>query len=102
MDRSWSSILAFDVYGNGLPEKLLAWVGGYIRRQPDITLLLEAPLQVLQRRKASATLGDTAFARRVRRGYQELARQLSWVHVDATREIPQVKNHCMRVILAKL
>ncbi|MEK7110895.1 MAG: dTMP kinase [Patescibacteria group bacterium] len=101
-DRFWGSTLAYDVYGNGVPRELLEWVGQRIKRQPDITLLFEAPLDVVRRRKEAKTMSDLDFARRVEQGYQQLADKLSWVRVDATREPERVKERCLGVVLSKL
>jgi len=101
-DRFWGTTLAFDVYGNGAPRQLLDWLGRYIQRQPDITLLFEVPLEVVMWRKKGKTMRDTGFARRVERGYQELADTLSWVRVDATRAPTEVKERCLQVVLSKL
>ena len=102
LDRFWGSTLAFDVYGNCVPRELLEWVERHIKRQPDITLLFEAPLDVLRQRKEAKTMSDLGFARRVERGYQQLADVLSWVRVDAMQEPERVKERCLRVILSKL
>ena len=101
-DRFWGSTLAFDAYGNGVPHELLEWVGQYIKRQPDITLFFEAPIEVVRKRKEASTMIDTGFAERVKQGYQELADELSWVHVDATQEPMLVKECCLRIVLAYL
>ncbi len=99
VDRFWGSTLAYDIYGNGVPRELVGWFGQYFKRQPDITLFFEAPLDVVQRRKKAKTMSDLGFARRVEAGYKELALALSWVRVDATQAPEQVKSDCLRVIL---
>ncbi len=102
-DRFYGSTLAYDVYGHGVPRELLEWVvGRYIKRQPDITLFFEAPLDVVQQRKEAKTMSDLGFARRVEQGYQQLADLLCWVRVDATQEREQVKKRCLEVVLSKL
>ncbi len=101
-DRFWGSTLAFDVYGNGVPPQLLEWVGRHIERKPELTLLFEAPLETVRQRKEAKTMGDLGFARRVERGYQELADALSWVRVDAAQEPELVKESCLDAILARL
>jgi len=102
VDRFWGSTLAYDVYGNGIPRELVGWVGQYIKRQPDITLFFEAPLDVVRQRKEAKTMSDLAFAKRVEWGYQQLATALSWVRVDATEEPEQVKKRCLEVVLSRL
>lgn len=101
-DRFWGSTLAYDVYGHGMPRELADWFGRYIKRQPDITILFEAPLGVVRQRKEAKTMSDPDFARRVERGYQELADALSWIRVDATQEPEEVKKRCLEIILSKL
>lgn len=102
VDRFWGSTLAYDVYGHGVPRELVEWFGRYIKRQPDITFLFEAPLDVVRQRKEAKTMSDLDFARRVERGYRELADTLFWVRVDATQELEQVKERCIGVILSRL
>jgi len=94
-DRFWGSSLAFDVYGNGVPREILEWVGQHIKRQPDITFLFEAPIEVVRQRKEAKTISDDGFARRVEKGYQELADALSWIRVDAAQGPEQVKEDCL-------
>lgn len=99
-DRFWGSSLAFDVFGNGVPREFLEWIGQHIKQQPDITLLFEAPIEVVRQRKEAKTIRDDGFAKRVEKGYQELADTLSWLHVDATQEPERVKEHCLRIVLS--
>ncbi len=101
-DRFWGSTLAYDVYGHGMPRELLDWFSRHIKRQPDITFLFEAPLEVVRRRKEAKTMSDPGFAARVEQGYQQLADELSWVRVDATLEPGQVAKYCLGVILSRL
>lgn len=101
-DRYWGSTLAFDVYGNGLPREVVDWIGQYINAQPDITLYFEVPLDVVRKRKDSATMHDLGFAKRVEKGYKQLAKELSWTHVDATCNPAQVKERCMEIILSAM
>ncbi len=101
-DRFWGSTLAYDVYGNGVPRELLKWVGQHIKRQPDITFLFEAPLEVVRQRKEAKTMSDLGFARRVEQGYQQLADALSWIRVDATPEPEEVKKLCLGIVLSNL
>lgn len=102
LDRSWSSQVAFDVYGNGIPREILEWVGSRIQNQPDITLFLEAPVKTVWQRRKSKSMSDPAFAERVARGYHELADILKWIRIDTTQETLQVKEQCIRAVLQKL
>jgi len=101
-DRFWGSSIAFDVYGNGVPRKIPEWVGQHIKRPPDITFLFEAPIEVVRQRKEAKTISDDGFARRVEKGYDELANALSWTRVDAMREPEHVKNSCLEIVLSNL
>lgn len=102
VDRFWGSTLAYDVYGNRVPEELVEWLGQYFKQQADITLFLEASLEVVQQRKVAKTMSDLAFAKRVEQGYQQLANALSWIRVNAHQKPEQVKEHCLEVILSKM
>lgn len=101
-DRFWGSTLAFDVHGNGVPRALVEWVGRHIARQPDITFLFEAPLEVVRQRKVANTMSDLGFARRVEQGYQQISDALDWIRVDATQEPAHIAERCLGVILSKL
>lgn len=101
MDSCWWTTLANDVYGNGVPRVLLDWLGRYIKQWPDITFFLDVPLEVAQKRKQSKTFADPEFAKRVWQGYQELARESSWVRIDGTQKPDRVAERCIEVILAK-
>ncbi len=102
VDRFWGSTIAYDVYGHGMPRGLLERIGQHIKRQPDITFLFEAPLEVVQKRKEAKTMSNLDFARRVEQGYRELADLHSWVRVDATQTLEQVKKRCLEVVLSRL
>ena len=101
-DRFWNSTFVFDVCGNGISREFWKWFGRHVKRQPDITLFFEAPLGVVQQRKKVEIMSDPDFAQRVKQGYSELADKLSWTRVDATRELVEVKNNCMEIILSNL
>lgn len=102
LDRFWGSTLAYDLYGNKIPQEAIEWLKQYLERQPDITLFFDAPLSVVRLRKEAKTMSDLAFARRVEGGYKELAQKLSWTRVDATEEPEEVKRHCLEAILPRL
>ena len=101
VDRFWGSTLAYDIYGNRVPEELVKWLGQYLKKQADITIFLDAPLEVVRQRKEAKTMTDIAFAKRVERGYQRLASSLSWIRMDATQKPEQVRKCCLEVILSK-
>lgn len=100
-DRSWASSCVIDAFGNGVPREVLDWVGKDIQT-PDITLFFDAPLATVQGRKKAKTLEDGDFARRIEKGYREVARTLCWRLIDATCEKEKVTEECMRIIEEKL
>ena len=100
-DRSWGTALAFDGYGNGVSFDFLAWAGQALA-EPDITFFFSAPLALVRGRKASRTMQDTTFARRVERGYRKIARAHRWLTVDATQSPEDIKDHCLEIIRSAL
>ncbi|MCL4367281.1 thymidylate kinase [Patescibacteria group bacterium] len=90
MDRSWGTVLAYDYYGNNLPLSLINYLGSSIDNIVDLTLLLDAPLDIVRERKLAASMQDLVYAQKVARGYHDLAREKGWTIIDArqtTREI---------------
>lgn len=97
-DRTWlGTPYAYDVYGNGIPRELLDPLGKNLWA-PDITFLLEIPWQAAQKRKASRTIQDGAFACRVEQGYAKLARIHGWIGVDATQAPEEITEQCLGII----
>lgn len=101
-DRFWNSTFVFDVCGNGVSRECWEWVGQHVKQQPDITFLFEAPLGIAQQRKKTEIMGDPDFARRVEQAYSQFANTLSWIRVDATRALVEVRDYCTEIILSKL
>jgi len=101
-DRCWGSTLAFDVYGNGVPRAVANWVGSRLDCFPDFTIWFDVPLSVTRQRKQASTMRDEAFASRVEQGYRELAQELGWHRVDATRPPEDVRQQCLDIILPRL
>lgn len=85
-----------------MPREFADWASRYIKQWPDVTFFLDVPLEVARERKKSQTMNDQAYARRVWQGYQELAREFSWVRVDATQTPDQVAAQCIETILAQM
>jgi dTMP kinase len=93
-DRYADSSIAYQGYGRGLPLQVILGVteaatGGL---KPDLTFLLDVPVEIGLRRVRHRGEGrdrmeaeEVAFHDRVRRGYLELAAQEPerWVRVDA-------------------
>lgn len=101
LDRWWGSTLAFDGYGNGVPENVLEWVGKEVL-EPDITLFFNLPLEVARQRKKAKTLADEAFAKRLEEGYLLLGQKYGWCVIDASQSPEQVVEACKEVILERL
>lgn len=101
-DRSWGTALAMDVFGNRVPREFLDWISRHIKHQPDITFFLDAPLSVIRQRKRAETMTDAAFAARVFRGYKKLARELSWIRIDARKSAWENAEECLEIILQKV
>ncbi|HEY8490949.1 MAG TPA: dTMP kinase [Dehalococcoidia bacterium] len=92
-DRFTDSTLAYQGYGRGLDLELVRTVNGYAAAgvTPDLTVLLDVPVEVGLARKAGEAGVDAigrealAFHQRVRRGYLALAaaEPERWLVVDA-------------------
>lgn len=99
-DRFADSSLAYQGYGRGLDLSLIERLNGVATGglRPDLTLLLDAPVEVgLARRRSDGALNsldgqDLAFHERVRQGYLALARTEPgrWRVIDAARPIDEV------------
>jgi dTMP kinase len=107
-DRFYDSTTAYQGYGRGLDLNLVQSVidlavGGTI---PNLTLLLEIPLDISEERqsKRSGTdrfeSGDRAFFERVALGYQTIAKAHSdrISTIDATLPIESVTDLCLKII----
>lgn len=97
VDRTHGTTLAYDVYGNGVSRELLDMIGQNFP-SPDMTFLLHVPLEIAQARKKSRTIQNIAFARRVERGYAELAETHRWICVDAAQTPDKAMAKCLAVI----
>ncbi len=100
-DRFWGSTIAFDFYGNNVPMEVLNWVGKHIESYPDLTLFFSASLDVVKKRKKAKTMQNIDFALRVERGYNELAKKMKWIKIDATESTDKVAEKCIEIILSK-
>ena len=108
-DRHAASTLAYQGWGRGLPlEDLLILVelatGG---RRPDLTILLDLPVEVAEARRAGAAdrmeSNQEGFFGRVRAGYlaQAAAAPDEWVVLDATRSPEAVSADIDQVLEAR-
>jgi len=94
-DRFSASSVAYQAYGRGVPREIVERANGIATGglAPDLTLLLDLPVDVGLARRASG--GDAnhfdreaaAFHERVRRGFLELAAQSpdAWCVIDAAQ-----------------
>ncbi|HTW91062.1 MAG TPA: dTMP kinase [bacterium] len=82
LDRFGDSSIAYQGFGRGLGEKLVARLNKLATAdlRPDLSLLVDVPVDVGQRRKASGVLDRleqerVEFHERVRQGYLRVARR---------------------------
>lgn len=111
-DRYADSTLAYQGYGRQLDlaqlRSLIEFATGGLK--PDLTLLLDVPVEIgLRRRAKEGSLNrldvlDLAFYNRVRQGYLEMACQEPerWVVVDASLTWENVQARIRQVVLERL
>jgi dTMP kinase len=93
-DRFTDSTVAYQGGGRGFPEKLLGTLNDLTttNRRPDLTLLLDLPLAVSNRRKGRVAdrleSEKGQFYRRVRKSYRQIARKepRRVVLIDASKD----------------
>jgi dTMP kinase len=107
-DRFTDASRAYQGYGRGLGLErinlMAEWVEGDL--QPDLTILLDAPVEVGMARAAQRSAADrleseeASFYRRVREGYLALAAADPgrFAVIDASRELPHVRDDIAREI----
>jgi len=106
-DRFSGSTAAYQGYGRGLSLELIDQLSLIACRglQPDLTLLLELPLQDSLRRRGHRAAdrieaSGEAFLARVCAGFSALAAQPGWRRLDATQPVEVVSaelQHAIRV-----
>lgn len=119
-DRYTDSTLAYQGYGRGIDLDLLRSLNKIANRglQPDLTLLLDCPVEVGLSRSAQRQLEARAsksredrfekeemeFHQRVRAGFLELARAEPdrFCVIDASRSVQEVSEDIRRVVDQKL
>lgn len=111
-DRFTDATYAYQGYGRGLPlsriRTLEQWVQG--ERCPDLTLLLDVPVETGLERAGSRSAPDrferqaVAFFERVRAGYRALAdaEPGRFRVIDGSRALPEVLEEIERVMRAYL
>jgi dTMP kinase len=110
-DRFSGSTLAYQGYGRGLAidglRSLVEWATDGL--QPDLSLLIDVPVEVAQRRLAETApdrlerLGPE-FARRVRDGFlaQAAADPDRWVVIDGATDAVLLTAHIVEVVRQRL
>jgi dTMP kinase len=112
-DRYADSTLAYQGFGRGLDRAVLKSISDFAteRLTPDITLLLDLPVEVgLARRRSSQSdwnrldALEVDFHRRVRQGYLTLARRAPkrWIRIDAEKEEEEVWAQIRKAVDARL
>lgn len=109
-DRFAGSTLAYQGHGRGLPidelRRLSAWASGDVH--PDLTILLDVPLQVAAARAGAEPDRFEAegggFHARVRQGFRDLAAAdpVGWAVVDGTGSIDEVTASVRSVLHDRL
>ena len=111
-DRFADSTLAYQGYGYTQDLARLRLIVDFAVQglKPDLTVLLDLPVEVgLQRKSGDGKLNrldayDLAFHRRVRAGYHQLAAEEPdrWVILDADRPLDEVQEAIREVVLERL
>ena len=107
-DRFTDATFAYQGGGRGVDEKLIALLQDMVqdRLRPDLTLLLDAPVEIglariRERNKPDRLEAETmSFFQRVRRRYLDLSEQHNErIHViDATRDADEVAAEIRRIL----
>ena len=111
-DRFYDSTLAYQGYGHGLDLAALKTITSFATDglSPDLTLLLDLPVESgLQRKQSEGEWNrldayDLPFHRKVRDGYLQLAalEPQRWRTIDATRTVEAVQNDIRTTVLPLL
>jgi dTMP kinase len=112
-DRYSDSTLAYQGYGRGLDLGVLRSISDFAtdRLTPDLTLLLDLPVEVgLARRRRSESdwnrldALEVEFHRNVRKGYLELSglEPERWVRIDAEKDEEEVWSQIAEAVASRL
>jgi dTMP kinase len=111
-DRFAGSSLAYQGYGRGLPLADVEWLSSWATRErwPDLTVLLEVPLEEVTHRRRRDDPVDRledegpTFHARVEAGYRALAldRPASWVMVDGSGTPEEVAARVLEAVVGRL
>jgi dTMP kinase len=111
-DRFADSTMAYQGYGHGLGRESIETLYDLVVGQfhPDITMILDLPVEEGLRRAAQRRDGatryermDTAFHERLREGFKDIARREPerCVLIDASRPVEQVQGDIRRVLTSR-
>ncbi len=114
-DRYADSTYAYQGYGRGLPLEDLQAITRFATGglKPDLTLLIDVPVEIGLRRKRGGSGKDDwnrmeqerlAYHRRVREGYLKLAEQepQRWVVLDGRTPLHELQEHIRALITQRL
>lgn len=101
-DRFWISTYVFDVCLNDVPQEVWDWVTRYITFYPDITLFFEVSEYVARKRREPKVMADRDLSRIVIESYAKLAKENSWVCINAEQDVDSVVTNCLQVINPRL
>src|SRR5690606_24834204 len=109
-DRYVASSIVYQGFGRGVDLDALHSLLSFATQdlQPDLTLLLEAPVAVVEQRLESELdrfeAESREFHERVREGYRQLAEAdpERWVTIDASGSIDEVATQVMQQVQARL
>jgi dTMP kinase len=110
-DRSVYSTLAYQGYGRGLPideiRQINQWAMG--SRWPDLVVLIDTPIEVLERRMRGRQLDrfereDDEFHAKVRNGFRTMAADdpQHWVVIDGAAGMEEVGTNIRRCVTERL
>lgn len=112
-DRYHDSTTAYQGYGRGLPLDAVKSVNRFATGgvDPDLTLFIDISVDEIERRKKNAGImfdrmesSGSTFYERVRRGYQEIARNEAqrFVAIDGMQTVDDIARRIWQVVERKL
>ena len=116
-DRYWTSSIAYQSHGRGLPYALLMLItrfacGKYT--EPDLAIYIDLKTEALERRLISRQAAGGAYNRldqlkfafreRVRQGYLKMMEKNPWMwhYVDGDQSIEEVHNKILACVLPRI
>jgi dTMP kinase len=111
LDRFKDSSVAYQSIARGLEEEMVRNLNSISTRgiDPDITILLDLPVETGLERKRSAgvlqriDLEEISFHRKVRKAYLSMSKEdKRWIVIDASRTEAEVLNDAVNIVEGKL